>query len=192
MSVRARDAFGLCATLLISIITDTELADLTAAERANSWALRKAPLSSTSAKTDPAYGKATDASGTTAAALSTVRADLGATQKARVALQNEVISLTSSLANSQKTNDARASQITALSKQKADMERKLRDRDEELRGKSRLVEQTQDEMVSLSLQVNMAEQRSERLEKENKDLIARWMKRMGEEAEKVNAGSGWQ
>jgi hypothetical protein len=30
------------------------------------------------------------------------------------------------------------------------------------------------------------------LEKENKDLIARWMKRMGEEAEKVNAGSGWK
>jgi chromosome segregation ATPase len=180
------------ATFLISIITDTDLADLTAAERTNSGALREALLSSTSAKTDPVYGKATDASSTTAAALSTVRADLGATQKARVALQNEVISLTASLANSQKANDARASQITALSKQKADVERKLRDRDEELRGKSRLVEQTQDEMVSLSLQVNMAEQRSERLEKENKDLIARWMKRMGEEAEKVNAGSGWQ
>lgn len=71
------------------------------------------------------------------------------------------------------------------------MERKLRDRDEELRGKSRLVEQAQDEMVSLGLQLNMAEERKEQLTKENKELVDRWMARMGEEADRVNRDSRW-
>lgn len=72
------------------------------------------------------------------------------------------------------------------------MERKLRDREEEIRGKARLVEEAQDEMVSLQLQLNMAEQKSERLDKENKELVERWMRRMGEEVERVNRDAGWQ
>jgi chromosome segregation ATPase len=176
------------ALILISIaISDTQLADHTAAERTKVGATRVTP-SSTAAKSDATQNKEIESP----AALGALRADLSATQKARGALQTEVASLSASLAVAQSTNDVNTAKIAILSKQKADVERKLRDRDEELRGKARLVEQTQDEMVSLSLQVNMAEQRSERLEKENKDLIARWMKRMGEEAEKVNAGSGWQ
>lgn len=83
-------------------------------------------------------------------------------------------------------------QITGLTKQVLEAERKLQDRDEELRGKSKLVEQAQDEMVALELQFNLAEQRSEKLERENKDLVERWMKRMGEEAERVNRDSRWE
>ena len=49
----------------------------------------------------------------------------------------------------------------------------------------------QDEMVSLNLQLNMAEQRSEKLEKENKQLVDRWMERMGREAEEMNERSKW-
>jgi chromosome segregation ATPase len=178
--------------VLISIaIADTQLADHTAAERMKVAVTHVLPPS-TAARADAAQTKETEFPGSASAALGALRADLSATQKARGVLQNEVASLTASLATAQSTHDANTAKIAALSKQKADVERKLRDRDEELRGKARLVEQTQDEMVSLSLQVNMAEQRSERLEKENKDLIARWMKRMGEEAEKVNAGSGWK
>jgi hypothetical protein len=47
-------------------------------------------------------------------------------------------------------------------------------------------------MVALGLQLNLAEQRSEKLETENKELVERWMKRMGEEAEKVNRDSRWE
>lgn len=55
-----------------------------------------------------------------------------------------------------------------------------------------MVEQAQDEQVALGLQLNMAEGRSEKLERENKELVDRWMKRMGEEAEKVNRESKWE
>ena len=71
------------------------------------------------------------------------------------------------------------------------LERKVRDRDEELKEKAGLVESTQDEMVALGLQLNMAEQRKEKLETENQDLVDRWMKRMGEEADRVNRDSKW-
>lgn len=71
------------------------------------------------------------------------------------------------------------------------LERRVRDRDEEIKGKARLVEEVQDEMVSLNLQLNMAEQRSERLEVENKQLVDRWMERMGREVEEMNERSKW-
>jgi chromosome segregation ATPase len=124
--------------------------------------------------------------------LSTLRADLSATQKARATLQARLSDLTvqlSALSTQQKSSQ---SQVAALSKQVLETERKLQDRDEELRGKSKMVEQAQDEMVALELQFNLAEQRSERLERENKELVERWMKRMGEEAEKVNRDSRWE
>lgn len=123
--------------------------------------------------------------------LAGLRSDLAATQKARTALQAQVDDLTASLSALQTENKASASQIAQLTRQKADVERKLRDRDEELRGKSRLVEQAQDEMVSLGLQLNMAEERKEKLTKENKELVDRWMARMGEEADRVNRDSRW-
>jgi hypothetical protein len=44
-------------------------------------------------------------------------------------------------------------------------------------------------MVSLNIQLNMSEQRSAKLQKENKDLIDRWMARMGQEADAMNDAS---
>jgi hypothetical protein len=41
-------------------------------------------------------------------------------------------------------------------------------------------------MVSLNLQLNMAEQQSKRLREENEQLVNRWMVRMGQEADDMN------
>jgi len=46
-------------------------------------------------------------------------------------------------------------------------------------------------MISLNLQVNIAEQKAERLQMENTELVERWMRRMGEEAERMNEQSRW-
>lgn len=43
-----------------------------------------------------------------------------------------------------------------------------------------------DETVSLTLQLNMAEEQSQRLRRENEELVDRWMKRMGQEADAMN------
>lgn len=123
--------------------------------------------------------------------LATLRTDLATTQKARSTLQVQLADLTAQLSALSGQQRSSQNQVTALTKQVLETERKLQDRDEELRGKSKLVEQAQDEMVALELQFNLAEQRSEKLERENKELVERWMKRMGEEAERVNRDSRW-
>ncbi len=43
-----------------------------------------------------------------------------------------------------------------------------------------------DETVSLTLQLNMAEEQSQSLRRENQELVDRWMKRMGQEADAMN------
>jgi hypothetical protein len=124
--------------------------------------------------------------------LATLRADLATTQKARSTLQTQLADLAAQLSAVSTQQRSSQSQVTALTRQVLETERKLQDRDEELRGKSKMVEQAQDEMVALELQFNLAEQRSEKLERENKELVERWMKRMGEEAERVNRDSRWE
>lgn len=47
----------------------------------------------------------------------------------------------------------------------------------------------QDEIAALNLQVNMAEQKATKLERENKELVERWMARMGQEADAMNDAS---
>lgn len=63
---------------------------------------------------------------------------------------------------------------------------KLRDREEELKGKAKLIEDVQDENVTLNLQLNVMEEQSKKLKKENQDLVDRWMARMGKEADLMN------
>ncbi|KAK4146115.1 autophagy protein 16 [Dichotomopilus funicola] len=63
---------------------------------------------------------------------------------------------------------------------------KLRDRDEELRVKNRLVADVQDELAVLNMQLDMVEKRRAEKEAENKQLVERFMKRVGQEAEAMN------
>jgi hypothetical protein len=92
--------------------------------------------------------------------------------------------------------------IENLSKDRAFLSQKLKDRDEELRGKTKLLDvrnlrfckmhntynfkDVHDEVISLNLQLNMSEQRVNDLRAENKELIDRWMAYKGQEAEEMN------
>lgn len=124
-------------------------------------------------------------------ALSRLRIDLATTQKSRADLQARLKPLTEELEKFRLKSEKDLKRIEDLTRERLTLERKLRDRDEELKGKARLVEDVQDEMVSLNLQLNMAEQRSEKLQQENKELIDRWMARMGQEADAMNHASRW-
>lgn len=92
--------------------------------------------------------------------------------------------------------------IEDLSKERAFLTQKLKDRDEELRGKAKLLDvrrscsflirltdrfkDVHDEVISLNIQLNMSEQKAKDLTTENKELIDRWMARKGHEAEEMN------
>ncbi|KAK4106322.1 autophagy protein 16 [Parathielavia hyrcaniae] len=63
---------------------------------------------------------------------------------------------------------------------------KLRDREEELRVKNKLVADVQDELAVLNMQLDMVEKKRAEKEAENKQLVERFMKRIGQEAEAMN------
>lgn len=79
--------------------------------------------------------------------------------------------------------------ITQLTSELSQLSLRFRDRDEETRGKAKLLDNVQDEIVTLTLQLNLAEEEVKKLTKENQELVDRWMKRKGEEADKMNEDS---
>ncbi|KAB8360684.1 hypothetical protein FH972_024422 [Carpinus fangiana] len=132
------------------------------------------------------------------ASVVSLRADLVAANRNKAVMETQLSALTTQLTTLQATSMGQTSQTASLQKQialleheKASLTRKLRDRESELKEKARLVENVQDEMLGLEMQINVAEERSTKLQQENKELVDRWMQRMGKEAERMNEGSGW-
>lgn len=85
---------------------------------------------------------------------------------------------------SRKTTDTR--NLRDVTAERNALRTAVRDRDEELRAKSKMLENLQDEVLALNLQLNVAEQQRTKVQAENKQLIDRWMKRVGQEAEDMN------
>lgn len=123
--------------------------------------------------------------------MAALRADLTTTQQARAGLQRGLRDAETQLSALRATEREARSQAAAAGRARAEVERRLRDREDEVRGKGALAERAQDEMVALGLQLHMAEARAERLAGENAELVERWMRRVGEEAERVNRDSRW-
>ncbi|GKZ20076.1 autophagy protein 16, interacts with Atg12p-Atg5p [Aspergillus brasiliensis] len=121
--------------------------------------------------------------------LLATRADLAEAQRSRSELQDQLTRMTADLEKLRKRSTQDSRRIRIFENEIAHLQLRLKDRDEELRGKAKLLEDFQDELASLNLQLNMAEERSSRLQKENQDLVDRWMARMGREAEAMNAAS---
>ncbi|KAJ3476693.1 hypothetical protein NLG97_g9041 [Lecanicillium saksenae] len=76
--------------------------------------------------------------------------------------------------------------IRDLTSERTTLTTRLKDREYELREKRKLLEQVQDEMITLNLQVSIAEKERDKVKKENKELVDRWMKRMAQEADAMN------
>ncbi|KAB8225300.1 autophagy-related protein 16 [Aspergillus novoparasiticus] len=122
-------------------------------------------------------------------ALAAARTDLSEAQRSRSELQDRLTRTTAELEKLRKRSSQDSRRIGALEKEVAQLQLRLKDRDEELKGKAKLLDDFQDELASLNLQLNMAEERSNRLQKENQELVDRWMARMGKEAEAMNEAS---
>ena len=121
--------------------------------------------------------------------LGLIRQDLSKAQQERGELQTRLDSVTKEfevLKLSSKKDTKRLIQLGASVQQ---LTTKLRDREEELKGKAKLIEDVQDENVTLNLQLNMAEENAKKLKQENKDLVDRWMVRKGKEADRMNEQS---
>ncbi|EEH10062.1 conserved hypothetical protein [Histoplasma capsulatum G186AR] len=130
-----------------------------------------------------------ETSPTNDALLAAARQDLSEAQRSRTELLDKLAKTSAELEKLQRKTNANARSIEELSAEKALLLTRVKDRDEELRGKAKLLDNVQTELVSLNLQFNMAEDRAKRLEAENKELVDRWMARMGQEADAMNKAS---
>ncbi|KAL1304402.1 hypothetical protein AAFC00_003402 [Neodothiora populina] len=124
--------------------------------------------------------------------LAQLRSDLASTQRSRADLQTQLSQRQAELATLTGQAKAATKQVETLTREKLTLERRLKDRDEEVRQRQRLVENVHDEMAGLNLELNMAEQKVATFKAENDMLVKRWMDKMGEEAERMNAESKWQ
>lgn len=89
-----------------------------------------------------------------------------------------------SLASTKQESEFFKKQATAL-------DRKVKDRHSESRESRKLIDDVQNEMIMLQLQLNLAEEKADKLEKDNAELVERWMAKMRKEAENMNEESRW-
>ncbi|TLD27879.1 hypothetical protein E2P81_ATG06225 [Venturia nashicola] len=121
-------------------------------------------------------------------ATTQLRQQLAEAQKARGLLEIKA----AKIPGLQSSNASQNRQLITLEKEILSLKRRLGDKDEEVREKQKLVNRVQDEMLAMTLEVNMAEENASRLKSENKELVQRWMKEMGERADKQNKQNGWE
>ncbi|KAL5364152.1 putative autophagy protein Apg16 [Aspergillus floccosus] len=122
-------------------------------------------------------------------ALSATRADLSEAQRSRSELQEQLVRANAELEKLRKKNTQDQRRVRALESEITHLQMRLKDLEGELRGKAKLLDDFQDEIASLYLQLNMAEEKSNKYQRENQELVDRWMARMGEEAEAMNKAS---
>ncbi|KAH0361004.1 hypothetical protein KCU65_g9023, partial [Aureobasidium melanogenum] len=124
--------------------------------------------------------------------ITRLRQDLSTTQAARSSLASQLLTLQTTTTNLTTTNTTLSSQLAAVHKLLAVSERKLKDRDEELKQKKKLVEEVQDEMLVLTMELNAVGRDKEKLKEENAELVRRWMERMTTEVDRANREAGWE
>lgn len=134
--------------------------------------------------TSPVSGSSVPAKGSVV--LLDIRTEFSKAQQERVELQAKLEALTEEHNHVR----AQASKVEQKLQAQANRERqlatRLRDREEELKGKSKLLTDVQDENAALDLELNVADQQITALKRENQELVDRWMVRMGHEADEMN------
>ncbi|KAI4284852.1 MAG: hypothetical protein L6R38_001117 [Xanthoria sp. 2 TBL-2021] len=171
----------------------TKLADRAAtADAQKSENGRSSPMTEGPAPVQPPKGATSKApleTSSNAEVLAQIQKDLSEAQRSRGTLQSRLQDVSDGLQKSKLQSAIDRKRLDDLGSEKAALARRLKDRDEELRGKAKLLEDVHDETVSLTLQLNMAEAQVQNLKKENEDLVERWMARMGKEANAMNEAS---
>jgi len=103
--------------------------------------------------------------------------------------------LQSQLATAQAEVVSLQGQIKALEKvarEKERLERRNVDLESEGRAKSRAIQDLQDEMLTLTVELNVLADKEQATRKENEDLVQRWVDFAETRAEVMNRASNWE
>jgi len=158
----------------------TKLLDRTAALEASKAAQAPSPETSLTTPRDPSALPPPNEGN------AQLRSDLAEALRSNGQLQARIKNAEAELLKIKAKDKSDSKTIETLTRERDILARRIRDRDDELRGKKKHFDDIQDEIISLNLQLNMAEQNVKKLKAENKELIDRWMALKGQEADEMN------
>lgn len=115
------------------------------------------------------------------------RADLAHTLTQKTHLESRLRATTHDRDRLLSISKTQQQSLAALTAERDTLARKVRDQASELRGKKELLQQVQDEMLALEMELNASNAARAKLNKENKDLVERWMVRVAGEANAMNS-----
>ncbi|KAK0722445.1 autophagy-related protein 16 [Lasiosphaeria miniovina] len=157
-------------------------------DRVSSLEAEKAALQALS-ETSPLGSKGTAGSPTPdvhTASDARLRFDLAEALRGKGQFQNRLQAAEEELVRLRTRTAADAKMIRDLTAERRTLTIKLRDREEELRVKNKLVADVQDELAVLNMQLDMEEKRRRDKEVENKQLVERYIQRVSQEADAMN------
>ncbi|KAK4177455.1 autophagy-related protein 16 [Triangularia setosa] len=118
--------------------------------------------------------------------ITRLRLDLAEALRSKSQFQSRLQKSDDELARLRAKTTADVKALQDLTSQHRTLSRKLRDREEELRVKNKLVADVQDELAVLNMQLDQVEKQRAKQEVEYKQLLDRYMRRIGQEAEAMN------
>ncbi|KPM34716.1 hypothetical protein AK830_g11857 [Neonectria ditissima] len=119
-------------------------------------------------------------------AVAQLKQDLAEALRSKGVTETRLRTAEEELAKLRSKSKTDSKSVRDLTADRSTLHTRLKDRDFELREKRKLIEQVQDEMIAMNLQMAMAEKERDKVKKENKELVDRWMKRMAQEADAMN------
>ncbi|KAI1659594.1 autophagy protein 16 [Daldinia decipiens] len=166
----------------------SQLADRIAALEAEKvvWQTSTNPL--TSPETSSGKGVATTGATDSGAdqSVAQLRLDLAEALRSKGQLQGRLKAAEDELQKLRSKAKVDTKRINDLTAERNALTAKLKDRNEELAGKNKMLKDIQDENLTLNIQLDVTEQKAAKIAADNKDLIKRWMDRMKHEADAMN------
>ncbi|KAL2169767.1 hypothetical protein VTG60DRAFT_5663 [Thermothelomyces hinnuleus] len=158
------------------------------AEKAAREALAQpsAPPPKSGASKDPTSPPPDSSSTDDTPLVARLRLELAEALRAKGQFQQRLQAAEEELARLRNKTASDSKALRDLTAERRTLALKLRDREEELRVKTKLVADVQDELAVLNMQLDMVERKRAEQEAENKQLVERFMKRVGQEVEAMN------
>ncbi|KAI1108320.1 autophagy-related protein 16 [Nemania sp. NC0429] len=172
----------------------SQLADRVAALEAEKAAWATSPPTAATAAATPtkaASPKPSSAASATDPAPSfepaaQLRLDLAEALRGRGQAQTRLKAAEAELATLRSANRVDAKRIADLTAERNALTARVRDLNEELEKKKKFLKDIQDDNLTLNMELNMTVQKAAKVQAENKELVDRWMRRMGREADALN------
>ncbi|KAI1822969.1 autophagy-related protein 16 [Xylaria intraflava] len=115
-----------------------------------------------------------------------LRLDLAEALRGRGQAQARLKAAETELATLKSKTQAEGKRVTDLTAERNMLKSRVRDLNEELEKKKKFLKDVQDDNLTLNMELNMTTQKAAKVQAENKELVDRWMKRMGREADALN------